>query len=357
MKRSRRKTRPAVDQIAPWLALLLVLAVVLWFNRSVLRLNWGYLDINRQLARLSAAQTAGEPTQDIQIELANAAAWLARQPLAPAQQASAERALSVVRAAQLSGLEGDDPSAVPPTLPTAPANSSVSAQQAIIYGNNDRAAGKYTTALYWYHTAAVQQPTASPPRYWEGVTLLASGQPAAALEPLEQARALASYDSTVGPSDVLYQLAQAQAALPTAEATALEALYSEALQVNTFIDQNPAAAYYAYGRLLEDQARPTEALAAFQQAVTIDPLRYWAFVELGTLAWSAERDRARAETALNTAIDLRPNEPAAYLLLARIYRQNNDRATARELYEQVLAFAPQNADALRGLENLNSGGE
>lgn len=221
-----------------------------------------------------------------------------------------------------------------------------------VFGNTKRAQGHFGPALYWYELAA-RAGAENTARYFQAATYLKADMPAHALTMVQPLASKPLETDLIGQSDILF--VQAAALQPNGDVAEIERLLEAAIDANAFVDQTVVDALHELGLLYEAARRPADALDAFERAVAKDDQRYWIHVDIGQLSWASQRDQARAESAFTTAMALRPNEPAAYLLLARIYRQTEQVQKAEALYNQVLSFAPNNEEALNGLSNLESG--
>ena len=88
-----------------------------------------------------------------------------------------------------------------------------------------------------------------------------------------------------------------------------------------------AVAYDRLGFVRGLQGATGEAIAAFQEAVRLDPQLFEARYHLGATLWWAERP-ADALPALREAVRLRPDHAEARYYLARALQQQGDLAAA-----------------------------
>jgi tetratricopeptide (TPR) repeat protein len=81
----------------------------------------------------------------------------------------------------------------------------------------------------------------------------------------------------------------------------------------------------------------TNAVAAYQQAIQLDPLNPFLSINLGNLLLSLEQHQ-EAVTIFQNAIRIRTDLPAAHLGLARALRLSGDLENSKRTYEELLAF-------------------
>jgi tetratricopeptide (TPR) repeat protein len=119
----------------------------------------------------------------------------------------------------------------------------------------------------------------------------------------------------------------------------------------------PANALYrsAMGGLLERQGKCEPAVAAFREAVRLDPLnpKLLEKLESVSLEWGAmlardKRFRAGLAHARQTAAQF-PKSPRAFLMLGLFETRNQQNVLAVEAYRKAAALDPDSADASVGL--------
>lgn len=76
--------------------------------------------------------------------------------------------------------------------------------------------------------------------------------------------------------------------------------------------------YVNQGNAYGNRGDLDNAIASFQNAITLDSTNVMALANLGT-AYAQQRNVERALAAYNKAIHFRPHESSGYLLLARFY--------------------------------------
>jgi tetratricopeptide (TPR) repeat protein len=152
------------------------------------------------------------------------------------------------------------------------------------------------------------------------------------------------------------------------------------------VKANWAPPHFNYGRVLQAQERPADALKEFETAVRVaplDPLAYFFYaealsnagqfpearsayqrsIELGP-SLDAERglvsvllrigDKSDAETAVRRLIAEYPHDGTAHLQLARLLDQNNHPDEAFQQYREVLETDPANSEAKAAMDRLKT---
>ncbi|MFF4893460.1 tetratricopeptide repeat protein [Micromonospora chersina] len=124
--------------------------------------------------------------------------------------------------------------------------------------------------------------------------------------------------------------------LQEAEQAALEA-----------IDKRPDAPqlHFELGIVYDDQDGYERALAAFEQALAIDPEHEWALIWRITELRQLKR-LDEAEQAAREAIDKRPNAPQPHLELGNVHTDQHDYERALAAFDQALAIDPKHEVAL-----------
>jgi tetratricopeptide (TPR) repeat protein len=121
--------------------------------------------------------------------------------------------------------------------------------------------------------------------------------------------------------------------------------------------QRRAAAerWFQRGVELEQSGAPAEqVIAAYQQAIELDPRAAGAMVNLGTLHFHA-RNWREAERYYKLALEADPDYPLAHFDLANLYDERGDRQRALEHYQAALRLSPNYADAHYNLALLYQG--
>ncbi|HUA13952.1 MAG TPA: tetratricopeptide repeat protein [Verrucomicrobiae bacterium] len=109
--------------------------------------------------------------------------------------------------------------------------------------------------------------------------------------------------------------------------------------------ENEAAAWFARGIALEeDPATQTEAIAAYQKVLDIEPVHAAAHINLGTLYYNRQ-DFALAERHYRRAIEADPRYALAYFDLGNVLDETGRVQEAVQTYKTALQLAPTYADA------------
>lgn len=95
---------------------------------------------------------------------------------------------------------------------------------------------------------------------------------------------------------------------------------------------------------LEQQGDTEEAIRAYRKVIEADPAFAGAFVNLGTIYFTA-RDFRQAEASYKSAIEADPSYALAYFNLGNLYDEMGDRPVALLQYESALKLNPNYADA------------
>jgi tetratricopeptide (TPR) repeat protein len=97
------------------------------------------------------------------------------------------------------------------------------------------------------------------------------------------------------------------------------------------------------------------AIAALERLIAIDPRRYNAAFNLGTILLEHRPDRlADAVRYLEQAVELRPRDADAHANLGVAYYQSGDAVRAIDSFERAVALAPDRADHRANLDALRA---
>ena len=113
------------------------------------------------------------------------------------------------------------------------------------------------------------------------------------------------------------------------------------------LSNGQAAARVCLGRVYRGTGRYKEAAAEFEEAILKEPTNDRAYMELATV-YNLLGNATQAEATYRRAIKLRPRYWASYNWLGVFYYQRAQYREAAEMFEQVVALAPDN---VRGLYN------
>ncbi|KAM3093822.1 tetratricopeptide repeat protein [Phormidesmis sp. 146-12] len=124
---------------------------------------------------------------------------------------------------------------------------------------------------------------------------------------------------------------------------AAEAEFQRAVE----IDRNDPIAWFALGNVLSDQSRLDKAIAAYNQAIKLDP-KYATYNNLGN-ALSRQNKLDEAITAYNQAIKINPKYADAYNNLGIALSKQNKLDEAITAYNQAIKINPKYAEAYNNL--------
>ena len=109
--------------------------------------------------------------------------------------------------------------------------------------------------------------------------------------------------------------------------------------------EHEVASWFARGIALEENpATQTEAMAAYQKVLDLDPAHAAAHINLGTLYYNRQ-DFALAETHYRKAIETDPRYALAYFDLGNVLDETGRVEEAIQTYRTALQLAPTYADA------------
>ena len=115
------------------------------------------------------------------------------------------------------------------------------------------------------------------------------------------------------------------------------------------------SARYNRGDLLRATGRYSEARAEYEWVLERKPNDYWAYIQLGGLAWEAEGDGAQAEAMYLRAVEISPNQKWGYRSLGSLYRDLGRTAEALQMYLKVLEIDPADDWVRKRVDALKAG--
>ena len=116
-------------------------------------------------------------------------------------------------------------------------------------------------------------------------------------------------------------------------------------------DSRRAQSEYLRGTLLERQGAYAGALAAYEQALSMDPASAFIAGEASELALELE-DRERAEKWARRRLELAPGDPKSRLILGRVLWARGDAAAAEAELKKALESEPSSEEAVFALVEL-----
>jgi tetratricopeptide (TPR) repeat protein len=119
-----------------------------------------------------------------------------------------------------------------------------------------------------------------------------------------------------------------------------------------------AERYFQRGLTLEETGAPiTEAMAAYEKAIELNPHAAGALVNLGTIFFR-DRKLKKAESCYGRAVVADPQYPLAHFNIANLYDEQGRAEAARTHYEEAIRLDPNYADAIFNLALIcEQGGE
>ncbi|MEX0270317.1 tetratricopeptide repeat protein [Leptolyngbyaceae cyanobacterium UHCC 1019] len=121
-----------------------------------------------------------------------------------------------------------------------------------------------------------------------------------------------------------------------------------ALQKAIVLDSANEVSYYFIGCVLERLERPNQAIAAYQQALSLNPNLVDAYNNLGNL-FALQDKLDQAETLYQQAIALYPNFFGTYLNLGNLYLDQGQLSDAITTYQKALQLQPNHLDVQHNL--------
>lgn len=220
------------------------------------------------------------------------------------------------------------------------------------WGDLTRQWGQYEQAEEWYSRASRLDPDDRDLLYYWGLMQQRQGETEQAALRYQQGLTKPPAGK-VGNSDLYLHLGQIAAQETPPDWRAALASYEQALANDDFGDvDGKAAAHYHAGVALRALGRTAEARAEFELAIASHPHHYWAYLELGRMAWEVDRNAEEAEARLRHALTIDGELKWAYRLLGRVYEETGHADDAAAMYEEVVERDPDDPVALKGLDRL-----
>jgi tetratricopeptide (TPR) repeat protein len=160
----------------------------------------------------------------------------------------------------------------------------------------------------------------------------------------------------IGISDVYYRLGRLYfRKLEPIDLTASLKALNSAISENQFTHEtHRTEAYFQRAEVLVQTGLSQQAIADYRSVIDLSPDHYSAHIRLATLLWENKQDALQAEALYSEALDIDNQNQAAYLGLARIYRDTDRIPQAIEMYRQVLLFNPEATYARKQLKKLSA---
>lgn len=205
----------------------------------------------------------------------------------------------------------------------------------------------YQTAQEWYGRMIALAPELTDGWYFAGELLEAEGNLAVA-QRYYQTALQADQFNQVGSGDIALRLG-ALAHEQKEWLTAIDWFDTALAQADFRLTGRSWEAHYLRAESQRLREEPALALPDYEQALRYNPNHYWANVRLGQMRWTVQANFTQAESSLLKAITLDPSRKWAYRILGDIYRENHQIEDALGMYRRVLVIDPQDAVALRYL--------
>ena len=113
-------------------------------------------------------------------------------------------------------------------------------------------------------------------------------------------------------------------------------------------DSGKSHYHYNLALVLEKEERWEEAMAAYREAIGINPQYVEALANLGNV-YRRQRQWADAITTLQQALQLKPQSADLHNTLGVTYKEHGEIETALKHYQQALKLSPQHAEALNNM--------
>ena len=104
-----------------------------------------------------------------------------------------------------------------------------------------------------------------------------------------------------------------------------------------------AAVYVTRGNLLHEKMRLTEAIAAFEKAVAIDPFAAESIASFALTSLTTE-DYTRLRELLERHVEAHPDSVNTLYSLGAMYSRDGDLDEAREIFERLAALLPESSE-------------
>jgi DNA-binding transcriptional MerR regulator len=115
--------------------------------------------------------------------------------------------------------------------------------------------------------------------------------------------------------------------------------------VRVLTSKQEAEAWFAEGLRLEEQPENLEhAIAAYRQAIALNPEAAGAFINLGTIYYNLHR-LSDSENCYRAAAEIDPQYALAFFNLGNVFDERGGLEEARRNYDEALRINPQYADA------------
>jgi tetratricopeptide (TPR) repeat protein len=234
----------------------------------------------------------------------------------------------------------------------------VTSSELIDAGEQDREAKRLEEALLWYGRAMLVGEN-SDAWFYTGITQQELKKWQKALDAYSKALELNTF-SQVAESDIyLQQGIIYQGAEGYIDFNKALQMYNQALDLDDFSsDKLRAEVFYRRGYLYEQQGRdPKESIREYQRALFIRPNHNWARLRLGYAWYWAYKDVKGAESNIQEALDLWPNDGYRiwpYKYLGDIYLDAGLLDNAIAAYKEVLKIDPDNNEVKEILAELNN---
>lgn len=118
------------------------------------------------------------------------------------------------------------------------------------------------------------------------------------------------------------------------------------------IDSSLAEPYYEMGQFYEEQAKPQDAIKAYQQAILMDPSYEEAYLSITDIFIRSNKWKEGKHYA-NLAARSRPNSATAYYYRGLCAENLGDKAAAKEDYTKALNFRRNYSEAAEALQRVS----
>lgn len=198
-------------------------------------------------------------------------------------------------------------------------DTSLAPEGLIARGDALRAAQQYNEALEWYQRAVLVEPGLGDPWYQIGQLYEAQEQWPEALAAYERATTSTHFHQVGRGSAFLRIGVIHHRHLNPPQLELARSAYEAALAANDFATSRDAA---------------------------------WPHARLGQIAYDVDKNAAKAEAKMLTALGLAPEDKWLYYVVGEFYRKEGRILEARRMYEQALAINPNFEEAQKRLSEL-----